>query len=211
MTVMIGIAVVPKDGLKPYLLMGSDSKKVEGFLESDGSISYDVREDAEKIFKIGTKLVGVAGRTPPNFISDLVKFLRDNNCCLSKLCKLAIDYTKGYFESSEDLLDLTPRCTMIFGNCEKQQPEIGRVEVDFRDLSKAHSSVFKLDTFNFAPVFIGISGTNDLQKKFNNRVKNNNPNLNSIAMKRAASDYLKEAALRNLETCNQEIKFKKLT
>lgn len=210
MTVIIGLAVVPSDGLKPYFLMGSDSKQVDLMEDDEGNHSYEINENAEKIYKVNGRLIGIAGKVPYNLRADYVSFLEEQDGNLESVCKLSVDYLKKYIKNYRHDTEIKMRCTIIIGACEKNQPEIARIEVDESNLSKAYYSTYKMDKVGFLPAYIGISEVEDLQREFENRVQKNSINYNILAVKKAATEYLKKAAERKPETCNQEIKFERL-
>src|SRR5690625_3523605 len=109
MTVLLTVAVRPKDGLKPYLLMGSDSLQIKGhsIFSDDGEV-MDVEvvsrdENYQKIFKVNDKLIGITGRYNEELTSLLVTYLKDNDTQIKELTQLALNYVREYITNDDSI------------------------------------------------------------------------------------------------------------
>jgi len=216
MTVLLTVAVRPKDGLKPYLLMGSDSLQIKGhsIFSDDGEV-MDVEvvsrdENYQKIFKVNDKLIGITGRYNEELTSLLVTYLKDNDTQIKELTQLALNYVREYI-TNDDSIEYQ-RVTVTMGSCENSRPRISYIEVDTRDLPETIIDVCEVGKIgSFVPVFAGNrKNTKDLQEAFNGRVLNDGINFNITVVRRAAKEYLEKAAARYPETCNQNIVFERL-
>lgn len=208
MTILIAVAVKPGDGLQPYLLMGSDSLK----LEADSELNIKSRNDnAQKIFKINKKLISVAGRTDSIFIELLLEFIEKNDGEITSLTKKVSRFIKKY------LIQIDPfeesKCSVYIGECEAGNPKLAHIEMRKADLPKYKSKIMELPQIN--SFVAGVAGSikvpddDDLYDAFVVKV-GNCVNLNFGCVKRAAKEYLERAAARYPKTCNQNIQIETL-
>lgn len=100
MSVLVAIMANPAQEQKPYILMGSDSKKVNAlpiFNKDHEIIDYEIistDEDAAYIFEMNDKLIGVAGYYDYELTERLIKFLQENDREIDDLAELAFSYLK---------------------------------------------------------------------------------------------------------------------
>lgn len=209
MTVLIALAVRPTADLSPYLLMGADSLKI--------NVSIDFKEltrdeDATKIHKINNKLVSMAGRIDTNFMEHFLDFVRENDTEISDLSQKCLDYIKEFVSSDEAHEDT--RFAVYIGSCENRTPKLAYLEVKKIDLPNYKLQVMEPpEVDSFAPGYAGsfkFPEDDDLTTDFEQRVINNCFNRNLTCVKKAARDFLINAASRYPETCNQNIKIEVL-
>lgn len=216
MTVMLTVAVKPKDGLKPYILMGSDSLQVKGvpaYSEDGEVIDIEVvsRDNHyQKIFKVNYKLIGMAGYFSDELTDLLISFLKENDTTIDKLTQIAHDFIKDYVANDNSVE--YQRVTLSLGSCENSVPTVSYIEVDTRTLPETIIDVCEITKVgSFVQIFSGNrKKTLDLQDAFIKRVLNNSINYNIRSVRNAAKEYLEQSALRYPETCNQNIVFKRL-
>ncbi|MBT2701590.1 hypothetical protein J7E79_30545 [Bacillus sp. ISL-40] len=209
MTVLIAIAARPNTGEVPFILMGSDSLEIN----LDKNLTEIGRnEDAEKIYKINDKLVSVSGRLDPGFISSFLQFLDENDCELSKLYKLAYQYVYEHIVNVEIHADA--KCAIYIGCCNNSTPELVDIRIKKNDLSNTVCTYEVAETNGqFIAKMAGsitVPNDDDLFDAFKSRVEERCQTLSLICVRRAAEEYLKKAAARYPDTCNQIIKFERL-
>lgn len=209
MTVLIAIAAKPNNvDQVPYILMGSDSLEI--ILERDLS-EIGRNEDADKIFKINDKLVSISGRLDPIFRSSFLEFLNENDCELNQLYKLAYQYVYDHIENVE--LNENAKCAIYMGCCNNSTPELVEIIIDKSDLTNATCTyeIAEYDQFIVKMTgSISVPKDDDLSDTFMSRVNKGCPTASLSCVRKAAAEYLKSAAARYPETCNQNIKFKRL-
>ena len=214
MTVMLTVAVKPKDGLKPYILMGSDTLQIQGhptFSEDGDVVSIEEvsrNENYQKKYHINNKLIGMTGRFNEDLTNLLINFLKENDTTIDKLSQIAHDFVKDYI--TNDISVEYQRVTVTIGSCDDSRPTVSYIEVDTRYLSETIIDICEVtEAGSFVPIFTGNrKNTPDLQVAFIERVQNNSINYNIRSVRNAAKEYLEKAALRYSETCNQNIVFK---
>lgn len=206
-SVLVAIAVKPKDGLKPYLLMGSDSKEVliEAVPLVSGELDFKIstNENKEKIFRVNDILVGMTGKHDDTLMVSFIEHLRENDMEFEKLSYLSFDYIKKYVEN-ENRYDAL--CAVTMGCCKNSKPILTRFTVDKTKLTDANIRIIEPPDNNCIPSYSGKSvGLDDLREKFEKGVRDS-ININLVAVKKTATEYLKAAAARYPETCNQNIR-----
>ena len=216
MTVMLTVAVKPKDGLKPYILMGSDSLQIQGYptFSANGEVTgieeVSRNDNFQKIYNVNSKLIGMTGRFNEELKELLINFLKENDTKIEELSQLAHDFVKDYITNDSSIE--YQRVTVTIASCDNARPIVSYVEVDTRGLSETIIDICEVTEFgSFLPMFTGNrKKTSDLQVAFIERVQNNSINYNIRSIRNAAREYLEKAALRYPETCNQNIVFKRL-
>jgi len=212
MTMIIGVAVKPKGGRRPFFLMGSDSKRVDLMDIVDGEYVLEVDEDFDKIYKIGEKLLGMAGAFPPEIFEVFPDFLNENICNMENTCEIAFNFVKDYLLQAEipDGINYL-RLRAIIGSMEKGYPQIATLTFDTRDISQSGYILKSQENYGFIVEFIGNTRkTEDLQIKFKHDNQTKNKNLSMLEVEKYAREYLTESVKRYPDKCNQKIVFKKL-
>jgi hypothetical protein len=209
LSILIAVAVKTDDGLSPYVLMGADSLK----LETDPNLNVITRnEEAKKVFRINNKVFCMAGRTDSVFNIEILKFLEENDSNLLELSLNCIEFMKNYFLEIEQYEDA--KCAIYLGSCENGIPKLAFTEMKKADIESYRFEIMEASQINsFVPGFAGsisVPTDDDLSETFIKRLQNNCFNLNLTCVKKAARDYLKNAALRYPDTCNQNIQFEVL-
>jgi len=206
-TVLLAIAVKPhpETGLIPYILMGSDSLKIN----TNNELSNQSRdEDAKKIFRVNDKLISMSGRIDTNFYDGIIEFIRQNDCEITDLSNLVLTHIKHHMSENERYEDA--RFAVYIGSCINATPKLAFIEVEKNNLENHKLTIMEPPINGFVPGFAGsisVPQDDDLSYAFIERVRNNCDNLNLTCVKRAAKDYLEKAAERYPERCNQNIKF----
>ncbi|PFO03751.1 hypothetical protein COJ85_14005 [Bacillus sp. AFS076308] len=179
MTVLIGVAVKPRNGDKPYLIMGSDSKRVKyNMLENGTSTIIGVEEDYEKIFPVNNKLIAMTGMFPDDLTLKFLDFIKENDTQIEELTKIGFEFIKKRIIDSGFQV---ARCTVIIGSCENSEPKIGYIEVDNQDIDNAFSQVASTANENFTPIFSGSTeNTEELQRNFVERVNKSDFNMTTV-------------------------------
>ncbi|KUO69869.1 MAG: hypothetical protein APF81_14725 [Desulfosporosinus sp. BRH_c37] len=214
MSVLVAIMANPTQEQKPYFLMGSDSKKVNAvpiFNKDNEVIDYEIvstDEDAEYIFEINDKLIGMAGYYDFELTKCFIKFLQENDREIDDLAELAFIYLKDKIHN-EKLLPKS-RCVVIIGCCNNSKPKLAYIVADKINSRSEGNQVVEPKEGECYPLFFGNSSiSKDLEEKFIEGVKGY-INYNLPSVKKTAIEYLKAAAARYPETCNQKIKIKYL-
>jgi hypothetical protein len=209
-SVVVGMACKPFDGLSPYFLIGSDSKRINGMpILSDDSEALncdtaETIEDARKIFCVNNNLVGMAGYFNSGFIEVFINYLKQNDKGnIKELLKLALSFQKSY-AISDDSFGVF-RCRTIIGRCNQGKPIISNMTVDIRNLSVAGYDCAEPGYGSYFVTCIGKSGLEDLEIELQKEV--NGTNLNIKAVKYAIEKYIKKAAIRYPETINDKVVF----
>jgi len=209
MTVLIAIAARPNNvDQVPYILMGSDSLEIN--LERDLT-EIGRNEDADKIFKVNDKLVSISGRFDPSFRGSFLEFLNEKDCELARLHKLAYQFVYDHMENVE--INDDAKCAIYIGCCTKSTPELVDIRINKNDLSNAVCAYEVAGNEQFIVKMagsIGVPKDDDLSDTFMSRVTKGCPTASLSCVRKAAEEYLKNAAARYPETCNQNIKFKRL-
>jgi len=193
MTMIIGVAVKPKGSRKPFFLMGSESRKIDVVDIVDGKYILDINDDFKKIYDVGDKLIGFAGRVPSEIFDDLTNFLNENLCNMEKTCEIASDFVKQYLSKTEmpEGVDYW-RIRAIIGSMEKGFAQIAILTFDTRDLLNSGYVLKNQENYGFAVEFIGDTRkTEDLQTKFKNNNLVKNKNLTMLEVQKYADEYLK--------------------
>lgn len=214
MSVLVAILANPTHVQKPYFLMGSDSKKVNAvpiFNNDNEIIDYEIvsiDEDVEKIFEINDKLIGMAGHYDLKLTECFIKFLQEHDREIDDLAELAFIYLKDKIHN--DNLLPNSRCVVIIGCCNNSKPKLAYLVVDKINSRSEGKQVVEPKEGECYPFFSGNSSiSKDLQEKFIEGVKCC-IHYNLPSVKKTAIEYLKAAATRYPETCNQNIKIKYL-
>lgn len=214
MTVLFAIAARPLDNLKPYFLMGTDSLRIDGrpiFSEDGRMVDFQIiskDEDSQKIFKVRDKLVGMTGRFNIDITDGLIRYLNEKDRDNEELSRLALSYIEEVIENDQTGLEYQ-RCTVTIGSCKDSIPTVSYLEYDTRESKKSLIETIEVKPGSFYPIFAGNKlKSSDLIEKTLKRISNSN--LNLVVVKRATMDYLKEAATRYPDTCNQNIKIEVL-
>ncbi|MCM3789441.1 hypothetical protein M3221_13630 [Domibacillus indicus] len=207
MTVLLVIAVKPKEGLKPYVLMGADSKSVtRNYDIIDGReilASIEQDENAKKIFKIYNKLLGVTGRFTTGRHQDLINYLiqnSDEETEIEVFAHMALEFCKSITGQDGGAYNFN---VLICSS----KPIANLITFTMNSVSGRTPKLNYHDVFeeNYNVIFAGEPNLGDLQDEFVNRI--NPTNLNLSLVKKAANDYLRKSAARYPETCNQNIQF----
>lgn len=213
MSVLVAIMASPTQEQKPYFLMGSDSKKVNAmpvFNKDNKIIDYEIvstDEDAEYIFEINDKLVGMVGYYDFEITESFIKFLQENDREIDDLAELAFSYLKDKIHNDKLLHS---RCVVIIGCCHNSKPKLAYIVADKINSRSEGKQVVEPKEGECYPFFSGNSSiSKDLQEKFIEGVKGC-IHYNLPSVKKTAIEYLKAAAARYPETCNQNIKVKYL-
>jgi len=214
MSVLVAIIANPSQVHKPYFLMGSDSKKVNAvpiFNKDNEILDYEIvstDEDAEKIFEINDKLIGMAGHYDFELTECFIKFLQENDGEIDDLAELAFIYLKDKIHN--DKLLPNSRCVVIIGCCNNSKPKLAYLVADKINSRSEGKQVVEPKEGECYPFFSGNSSiSKDLQEKLIEGVKCC-IDYNLPSVKKTAIEYLKAAAARYPETCNQNIKIKYL-
>lgn len=207
MTVLIAIAANPSEGQVPYILMGADSLEIT----SDPALGTTVKDEQyKKIYKLKDKLVSVSGRFDKIFTDSFLSFLEENDDKLSVLYKKAYEYVYDYMENVEPHEEA--KCGIYIGCCNNSTPELAEIRMKKNDIANAFHEyqVPKPNQFivNFAGS-IHVPEDDDLADAFKKRVLDSQ-SLGLTGVRKAAEDYLKKAASRYPDTCNQNIVFERL-
>ncbi|GAB6553203.1 hypothetical protein ACQVSN_07030 [Bacillus mobilis] len=208
MTVLIAIAANPNTDQVPYILMGSDSLEIN--LDKDLTL-MSRNEDANKIYKIKDKSVSISGRFDPSFRNSFLEFLQEKDCELSKLHKLAYQYVYEHMVNVE--INPDAKCAIYIGCCNNSVPELVEIRIKKSDLSSTVCTYEVAEKNQFIVKIAGsirVPNDDDLSDQFMSRVAERCPTLSLTCVRRAAEEYLKKAAARYPETCNQNIKFERL-
>lgn len=209
MTVLITIAAKPNDvNQVPYILMGSDSLEIN--VESDLT-EISRNENADKIYKVNDKLVSISGRMDPSFRSNFIDFLNEKDCELSELHKLAFQYVYDHMENVE--INDEAKYAIFIGCCNNSAPELADIRVKKNDLSNTVCEYLLLENDQIIANFAGsisVPEDDDLSDTFMRRATEGCTSASLSCVRKAAEEYLKSAASRYPDTCNQIIKFERL-
>lgn len=203
MTVLLAVVVKPnpETGISPYILMGSDSLRID----ADDDLSNQRRyEDARKVFRVNDKLISMSGRVNSNFHDGFIEFIRENDCEITDLADLTLAHIKQHMSENELYEDA--KFAVFIGSCIDANPKIALIQVNKNNLENTTHNIMQLSSYGFAPLpagSISITRDNDLIQTFKERV---GANLNLSNVEQAAREYLMRAASRYPETCNQNTK-----
>ena len=210
MTVLVVVAANPSSHQVPYVLMGADSLEVT--LEKDETKSPIKNENANKIYRFNDKLMVYSARLDTAFREHFLTFLRENDCELSKLYKLAYQFVYDYMKNVEQHPDA--KCAIYIGCNNNSTPEIAEIKMKKSELSKAVYGHYYVPEDGLIG-YVGGSVDNDAQDKdlyeeWDNRIQKGCSNAALSCVKKVARDYLSKGAARYPETCNQNFKFESL-
>lgn len=214
MTVLLAIAVKPF-GDRPYFLMGSDSLRlIKQPIYSDDNEFLGYEEDcirienSQKIFRINDKLVGMTGRFNFHFTEVFLNKLQEQDCEIEQLAYIAANIIKEHLTADEEILH-NQRITVTMGSCNKGNPKIAYIEAETDHLPKVIVDVADAPLQNAVHRISGnTKNTKDLEVEFINQISKTNLRISTV--RKYATKYLKMAAERNSETCNQNIVFERL-
>jgi hypothetical protein len=214
MSVLVTIAVRPSNGLKPYVLIGSDSKRVNSTVDYTDDLEpiyniCSIEEDSKKIFKISNMLIGMAGHFNVLLTDKLLMFLEEQeekNTEINDLFMKTYNFIQNEVYSDNDIIN--GRCVVTIAACQNNIPKIVYIAADKINPSESCYFIKELNEGEFIPIFTGNSkNLDDLKEKFIYQI-NNCINYNLPSVKRTVIEYLKSAAARHPETCNQNITIK---
>ncbi|MBY0011508.1 hypothetical protein [Paenibacillus typhae] len=211
MSVIVAVVAKPNDGLRPYVLMGSDSLHIGKIISEDGRslVEYSRDEDFKKVHRVNNKLIGMAGHFDSSITHSFLDYVERNDEEILVLSQKLLIFLEEAFIKKP--IEIKQRCTVLVASCDHGDPIVTKLVVDEADMSSANVEVIRLEAHGFYPAFIGASGLEDLELKFVKRTLDSNANYNILAMKKAVNAYLLEAAARRSDICNQNIKIEKLT
>lgn len=209
MTVIIAIAVRPKEKELPYFLMASDSKRILMQEDEQGVLhTVKVEEDFKKIHMVGNRVLGIAGKIEEEFIVELIATLAETNIDFEAFARRAFELTKNHILNKSQFE--FARCNVVIGENRNYQPKLAQFLIIKNDKNESTFNIASPEIGNAIPVRIGnVQGTDDLFERFCVRARNA-VNLNSYVVKKAAKEYIEEVAERVPEFCNKNVVFKKI-
>ena len=209
MTVGIGIIVNPKGKRKPYFLIGADSKKKDIIDIEDGVPRYVYSDDFMKIYEVKNIVYMSAGAVPGEFFEVIQSYMNTNQKQFHEMCRELLEFVYEYFEEQLKVIPFEyMRVRMVLCTIIEDVPEMALIEVDTRNPIVKRVDFFKQDKKGFHVEFIGnTKKTTDLQDEF---IKNmgKKKNITFYDVKNDADKYLKAAAKRYPDTCNENTNFK---
>ncbi|MEK4011125.1 hypothetical protein [Peribacillus sp. FSL M8-0224] len=136
MTVLLGVIVKPnpETGINPYLLMGSDSLRIN--VNVNDNLSNQIRiENERKVFRINDKLVSMSGRVDSKFHDGFIEFIRENDCEITHLAELTLNHIKQHM--SENEVNEGAKFVVLIGSCTDANPRLFSIWVDKNNLGQA--------------------------------------------------------------------------
>lgn len=199
MSALITLAVNPKNGDKPYILIGSDSKKVDAYMTEEGWDVLSIDENSQKTYEINKNLIGIAGAMDEEFGELLLKFISDNNLKINDLSEKVTAYIEDYMKKS--IVDIF-RCVVTIANFHNGNPIIARIAVDKnRDTEVGYLVATKGE---IKAAYTGRNKEYNYQEAFM-RDAHNSLNFAQKTIRKAAIKYLKAVSARYPDKCNQNI------
>lgn len=203
MTVLLGVIVKPnpETGINPYLLMGSDSLRIN--VNVNDNLSNQIRiENERKVFRINDKLVSMSGRVDSKFHDGFIEFIRENDCEITHLAELTLNHIKQHM--SENEVNEGAKFVVLIGSCTDANPRLFLYGLIKTTLGKLELCLWTLVVMVLVNTQHSISfqGDIDLLHTFKERVGDNYDLTN---VEQAAREYLLSAASRYPKTCNKNI------
>lgn len=194
MTVLAAVGVVPKNGLKSYVIMGADTKKITR-IEGHEDI---IDEEYRKIFKKNGKLIGISGRVNEGYITELVKIFSEfeESRTISELVQLIEMFSKEFISEYPKEIE---KVLVLVATVEENQPIIVEINIlrDGRIDSVIHSDTEKYKIKTNFPGY-NIPAFEELESKINENDKFDQ-------VKKYVNESLTEVAKLVPDTSNQNI------
>lgn len=194
MTVLMVAGVVPTNGSKPYVIMGSDTKKVNIDLSKDELTHVD--DFNEKIHEVNGKLIGISGAFPSLFISELLTYINENDVNLEIMTRICGEFVKSYIFNSPYP---ETRMAIYLAGLEAGLPSIGMISGDKNSLEVLHGFE-QVTEGNLTSVT--FNSQKDIVDDFRNRIAQDQE-LDRVH--EYATTCLREAAARRPDICNQNV------
>ncbi|MEF2097308.1 hypothetical protein V3595_22065 [Bacillus sp. CFBP9009] len=207
MTVLLSVLVKPnpETGITPYLLMGSDSLRINVDVDANDNLFNEIRiENERKVFRVNDKLVSMSGRVDPKFYDGFIEFIRKNDCEITQLADLTLNHIKQHMSEKES--NEGAKFVALIGSCTDANPRLFSIRADKNNLGQAAVMPMYLDGYGrigqYPAGSIDFNKDIDLLETFKERVGDN---FDVTNVEQAAREYLSSAASRYPKTCNQKI------
>ncbi|MEZ7173708.1 hypothetical protein [Sporosarcina sp. OR05] len=211
MTVLIAMAAYPPSGEKPYVLFGSDSLEVIYSLAEDGVIEVDDRnESQQKIFRKHDKLFAFAGLFESSLVLNLMNFL-DSEIAQETEIETTAEIILGFIRGQMFSENVTVyNISVIIGQIDKSgKPSLLAFDVNKDGLVQEPVDAVTLENeLEYWVIPAGEEPSFAIKEKFQEGIEKSN--LDMALVEQTIERFLKEAAGEYSETCNQDIKIKKL-
>lgn len=200
MSVLMVAAVNPSNGSKPYVIMGSDTRKI--------SLNINTNETAvtndydKKVLEVNGRLIGVVGQMPDEFLDEYLKVvsLADQN-----IESLTLDIFELAKEIVSNAKHEGTKLGILLAAIENGYPSLGFIDVDKARLENAS---FGTETVREGHLITSNFNTyEDLVREINGKVSKNQK---FDMVRKYVVSCLKEAAAKKPKTCNQIIDIKKI-
>ena len=133
MSVLMVAAVTPSNGSKPYVIMGSDTKKIALDLHKDETV--ETNDFDGKVREVNGKLIGVVGRIPNEFLNEYLQIMSNDDKNLESL-------TRDIFELAKEVISNSDyeeaKLGIFLAAIENGYPSVGIINVEKDKLDDAY-------------------------------------------------------------------------
>lgn len=200
MTVLLAIGVIPMDDTNPFLIMGSDTKKVTATSEMT---VLNTENKFEKVHEINDKLIGVSGAFDDKFLDDLLIFIKNNDLSVKYLTEECFLYVKNHIVNSPHK---GLKVAVFIGAVVNEIPCLGFIDVKKDNLESAN---YKYESVVDCVLYSSNFGDQDrdVMDEFSLMLSES---LDFKSVRKSVTNCLKKAASRRTDFCNKDIRIKVL-
>ena len=200
MSVLMVAAVTPSNGSKPYVIMGSDTKKIALDLHKDETV--ETNDFDGKVREVNGKLIGVVGRIPNEFLNEYLQIMSNDDKNLESL-------TRDIFELAKEVISNSDyeeaKLGIFLAAIENGYPSVGIINVEKDKLDDAY---FRTGIAKEGHLLAtNFNSFDDLEKEINDKIEKNQK---FEMVRKYVVACLKDAASRLPEIANQNIDIKQI-